>query len=353
MQLDETAVSNLNEDESVVVYPTMAHLAPDGKHWLLNIHGCVYETVPHNFSRKFLLQLLGRIMQATPEDLESEIFKKHIHGFVVHQHGGKRIAVRIGDNIYRLKKKTKKNGQFNGKIKIPADETERLLRQSEDGKSVHFSVVAPAHQTQVIRGNVQSIQSEGISIISDIDDTVKHTDVSSKRAMLNNTFLKEFQTVPGIVELYQQWQQQGADFHYVTSSPWQLYDSIANLFQQSGIPQGSFHMKSVRFRDPTILRLFIARRLGKRRTIKQIIKTFPKRKFILVGDSGEKDPETYGAMARRFPDQIDRIYIRNLQGKNSTASRYEKAFRKIPSDVCQIFEKPEELSISLPSALNP
>ncbi|PHS11315.1 MAG: hypothetical protein COA78_09910 [Blastopirellula sp.] len=353
MQLDETAVSNITQDESVVVYPTMAHLAPDGKHWMLNIHGCVFETVPHNFSRKILLQLLARIMQASPEDLESEVFKKHIHGFVVHQHAGKQIAVRIGDNIYRLKKKTKKNGQFNGKIKISVNETERLVRQSEDGKTVHFSVVAPDHQPQKFLGNVQPIQSEGISIISDIDDTVKHTDVSSKRAMLNNTFLKEFQTIPGIVELYQQWQQQGADFHYVTSSPWQLYDSLAGLFERTGVPLGSFHMKSVRFRDPTILRLFIARRLGKRRTIKQIIKTFPKRKFILVGDSGEKDPETYGAMARRFPDQIERIYIRDLGGKNSNSTRYEKAFRKIPDDVCQIFEKPEELSIDLSGTLNP
>jgi phosphatidate phosphatase APP1 len=41
----------------------------------------------------------------------------------------------------------------------------------------------------------------------------------------------------------------------------------------------------------------------------------PRRKFILVGDSGEKDPEVYRVMQRLFPDQVLKIYIRDVLGE--------------------------------------
>ena len=40
--------------------------------------------------------------------------------------------------------------------------------------------------------------------------------------ILSNTLLKEFQVVEGMQDLYQEWEKQGAAFHYVSSSPWQL-----------------------------------------------------------------------------------------------------------------------------------
>ena len=82
-------------------------------------------------------------------------------------------------------------------------------------------------------------------------------------------------------------------------------------------------MKPRRFRQPTLLRLFIARRLPKRRSIASIIRAFPQRKFILVGDSGEKDPEIYGAMARRFGERISRIFIRNVPERRLGDDRWQ------------------------------
>ena len=38
---------------------------------------------------------------------------------------------------------------------------------------------------------------------------------------------------------------------------------------------------------------------------------FPKRRFILIGDSGEKDPEVYREIQRRFPAQVQEIMIRD------------------------------------------
>ncbi|KAI7884280.1 hypothetical protein K492DRAFT_125198, partial [Lichtheimia hyalospora FSU 10163] len=48
-----------------------------------------------------------------------------------------------------------------------------------------------------------------------------------------------------------------------------------------------------------------------------IVKDFPKRKFILVGDSGERDPEIYRMLYDRFPDQIIKIFIHDVTSERA------------------------------------
>ena len=91
--------------------------------------------------------------------------------------------------------------------------------------------------------------------------------------------------------MYRDWADRGAMFHYVSASPWQLYHCLSELVHESGFPPGTFHLRAVRLRDPSILRLFLARRRAKRKVIRSILRMFPDRRFVLVGDSGEKDPE--------------------------------------------------------------
>ena len=340
---DETALSNLKDNERVVLYPSYAYPAPDQSGWILQVHGSVFEAVPENLPRKIMIRVLARLMGATQEQLETSVFKQRILGFTVYQHGGKEIAVKIGDKIYQLRGKTKKNGQFRGTVLIPKEDVDTIAMTVGATRHVRYAIHSKFDVATPLEGLVKLIDHDGVSVISDIDDTVKHTEVATRKDMLANTFLHEFATVPGMVELYQKWQQQGAAFHYVTSSPWQLFEPLSELFHNQGLPDGSFHMKSVRFRDPTVLQLFIARRWGKRKAIKQLLRTFPDRKFILVGDSGEKDPETYGVMARKFPDQVIKIFIRDLGGKKSNDNRFAKAFRRVPEDKWQLFTSASEL----------
>jgi len=341
---DETALSNLQDNERVVLYPSYAYPAPDQSGWLLQVHGSVFEAVPENLPRKIMIRVLARLMGASQEQLETSVFKQRILGFTVYQHGGKEIAVKIGDKIYQLQRKSKKNGQFRGTIFIPKDDVDTIAMTVGATRHVRYAIHSQFDVATPLEGLVKLIDHHGVSVISDIDDTVKHTEVATRKDMLANTFLHEFATVPGMVDLYQKWQSQGAAFHYVTSSPWQLFEPLSELFRAQGLPDGSFHMKSVRFRDPTVLQLFIARRWGKRKAIKQLLRTFPDRKFIMVGDSGEKDPETYGVMARKFPDQVVKIFIRDLGGKKSNDQRFAKAFKHVPDEKWQRFTCPSELN---------
>src|SRR5690625_5563263 len=95
-------------------------------------------------------------------------------------------------------------------------------------------------------GWIRLLKPEGVSVISDIDDTIKITDIPAGRSVvLENTFFKPFQAVPGMAERYQ---EDGAEvaFHYVSGSPWQLYRPISEFFWSDEVyfHLGALHMNN-------------------------------------------------------------------------------------------------------------
>src|SRR5439155_2309238 len=130
----------------------------------------------------------------------------------------------------------------------------------------------------------------------------------------------------------------GAAFHYVSSSPWQLYEHLVAHLAEEGFPTGSFHLRSFRLRDHLLRRILMLRRSGKAGVIRSLLKMFPQRQFLLVGDSGERDPEIYGAMARRYPRQVAGILIRQLSGERGVRRRYARAFRRVDPKRLTLFE---------------
>jgi hypothetical protein len=78
--------------------------------------------------------------------------------------------------------------------------------------------------------------------------------------------------------------------------------------------------------------------------IEPLVTRFPRRRFVLVGDSGERDPEIYGTLARRYPGQIARVLIRDVTGEPASAPRYQEAFRGLAAGVGQVFGDPSEIA---------
>jgi phosphatidate phosphatase APP1 len=187
-----------------------------------------------------------------------------------------------------------------------------------------------------------------VSIVSDIDDTIKATEVTSRHSMLANTFLRPFTAIDGMAELYRQWQTVGAAFHYVSSSPWQLFQPLSELCQLSQFPAGSMHLRYFRIRDEMFKRWRPHRRKGKAAIIAGLIKKLPERRFVLVGDSGERDAEIYRFLARRFPRQVAAILIRQLVNKPLNAQRIDR-LRDVPAGTeVRLFEGPADLADFLP-----
>ncbi|KAI8324493.1 hypothetical protein GQ54DRAFT_296169, partial [Martensiomyces pterosporus] len=226
-------------------------------------------------------------------------------------------------------------GLFQGEILLGYNELEWLMQSYKTAHSSSSSN-GSAHRRRLIElrgklygwaddklvaGVAHLVEPEGISVISDIDDTIKASNITAdKRIVLETVFARPLQAVPGMAELYREWYKLGGEFHYVSNSPWQLYPSLDDFFHQNKFPPGSAHLRSF---DPNGL-LSVSNFTGtpqmKRDTIEQLFSVFPNRKYIFVGDCGEHDLETYTDLARRFPSRVLRIYIRDLFGPMSVAS---------------------------------
>ena len=163
--------------------------------------------------------------------------------------------------------------------------------------------------------------------------------------MLEQTFLLDFQGVPGMADLYQEWDRVGFSLQFVTSSPWQLYSPLRDFLDREQFPWSALSLKSVRFRDETLFDLFKKGTETKPQVIEAILKNYPRRQFVLVGDSGEQDPEVYAGLLRRYPEQILKAFIRNVSAASPGDSRFSVVFDGIDGDRWQLFDHPGEISL--------
>ncbi|KAG0045816.1 hypothetical protein BGZ83_008954 [Gryganskiella cystojenkinii] len=218
-------------------------------------------------------------------------------------------------------------GHFGGTLRVSHEEVEALANEtgstnsSQSGHPKFLRLQGRHDDTQELsHGVVNLIDPVGISIISDIDDTIKETNVTAgARVILRNTFLRAMQEVPGMATVYKHWWTRGAAFHYVSNSPWQLIPSLLEFFHTHLFPPGSAHL---RLHDSVLKTYFAAAPPGehKRRSIRELLMDFPERKFILVGDSGEIDMEIYTEMALEHPGQVVKIFIRDLSRPRARAA---------------------------------
>lgn len=157
-------------------------------------------------------------------------------------------------------------------------------------------------------------------VISDIDDTVLQTHVTSffKAKMLYASLFKNAYTrLPfrGAAEFYRALQlggsgQEGNPFFYVSNSPWNIYDLLISFMEVHNLPKGPILLRDI---ELTPIPEPEGYRGHKHEEVAKIIQTYPHLPFILIGDSGESDADIYLAIAAEFPKQILAIYIRDVQ----------------------------------------
>ncbi len=337
-------VTNIHSQETVVFYPTYGERSLDGQSWRVHVAGAVFEPGEVTLRLRIMLRLLQRVMNVSADHLDTEIFRQRIDGFTAAMGRGRRIAVQVGSRVHVLPKKTKRNGHFRGVLRISESQMGDLRQAGHvrDGW-LDFQCVTPSDDERRFAGRAQLIDPAGTSVVSDIDDTIKHTGVTCRRSLLENTFLRGFESIDGMAHQYRQWHGQGATFHYVSSSPWQLFRPLMTLCQEDEFPDGTMHLRAFRIRDHMLRRVLLIRRPGKGVVIKRMLQTFPERRFYLIGDSGEQDPELYANLARKFPQQVAGIYIRQVQQKPMRTIRCQKVFRRISPRVWRLFDNADQL----------
>lgn len=152
-------------------------------------------------------------------------------------------------------------------------------------------------------------------VISDIDDTVVQSQVTNFLRAARTVLLENALTrlpFPGVAAFYRALERgaTGADANpifYVSSSPWNLFDVIDGFLDAQRIPTGPLLL-----RDWDFGRLTERHALHKGTVIREIFDTYPELSFVLVGDSGQEDPEIYAGLVRDHPGRVKAVYIRNV-----------------------------------------
>ena len=182
-------------------------------------------------------------MKAERVEFQTPVFQDRIRGFVAAVEAGKRVAVSVGRQTQTMQRKTSRLGYFIGSVRVSVGEMHQLVRDGDYSRGwLKFRVASPYEEHAETIGYAQLLSATGVSVVSDIDDTIKHTEVTCRRSLLRNTFLREFLPISGMAELYNDWAARGAAFHYVSSSPWQLYAPLSELCGRFGFPAGTFHL---------------------------------------------------------------------------------------------------------------
>jgi phosphatidate phosphatase APP1 len=133
------------------------------------------------------------------------------------------------------------------------------------------------------------------------------------------------------------WDGDQIDNDEKSGSPWQLYPMLDKFLSADSFPAGSFNMKEFRA-NPSSAQFWEFISSGsteefKKQVIKDIITSYPHRQFILIGDSGEHDPEVYGWAAAVYPDQTSEIYIRNVTREAFGNKRMQDSFGSLMKKV--------------------
>ncbi|KAI0503116.1 actin patch protein 1 [Xylaria bambusicola] len=185
-----------------------------------------------------------------------------------------------------------------------------VIRAALDFVPTHVRVLA--NEDISCTEPIQVIEPRGVSLISDIDDTIKRSNIAlGAKEIFRNTFVRELKdlTIDGVKDWYNTLHDMGVRIHYCSNSPWQLYPVLATYFKLASLPHGSLHLKRYTGMLQGIFEPVAERKKG---TLEKIMHDFPERKFLLVGDSGEADLEVYTELAVANPGRIKGIFIRDV-----------------------------------------
>src|SRR3954447_22105601 len=173
-------------------------------------------------------------------------------------------------------------------------------------------------------------------VISDIDDTIMHTGVANKLKMLWRLFVQDAESrvaFPGVAALY--WAlyagvpgTEANPMLYVSRAPWGIYDILDEFFTLHGIPVGPvlfLREWGVSWKSP------LPRKAEdhKRELIRNMLALYRDLPFILIGDSGQHDPEVYREIVDEHPGRVLAVYIRNVSGDAKRISEIEQLAKAV------------------------
>jgi phosphatidate phosphatase APP1 len=181
----------------------------------------------------------------------------------------------------------------------------------------------------------------GIAVVSDIDDTLLDTNVRKKVRMVVRALVatpESMQPFPGAAQVMTALATRPyvaaavgpatatvtpapeRPVFYVSGSPWQLQGRLQAFLAQKTFPTGVLTLKRF-FHDP--MRDQTAYKVP---LLLELVDAMPERQFVVLGDSGESDPEVYARVKQERPGRLAAVLIHLVSKEGPTAPRFAGQF---------------------------
>ena len=209
---------------------------------------------------------------------------------------------------------------------------------------MQLSLDSPADDRATATGEFFTPPSSArYGVISDIDDTVVYTGVANTTRMMWRLFAHgadSREVFPGVPALYQAFHagrnnDEGNPLFYVSRAPWSIYQVLSEVFRRHRIPHGPVLI----LREWGMKRGNLLPRRAKDHkldSIRHILGMYPDMRFILVGDSGQRDPEIYNHILREDPGRILGIYIRDVSNSPERSAAIDRLAREARLAGCDL-----------------
>lgn len=180
-------------------------------------------------------------------------------------------------------------------------------------------------------------------IISDIDDTIliSHATRVGRKFWLSvskNAYTRR--PFPGISEFYKALTNHGQHpVFYVSSSDWNLFDLIRDFLNYRNIPAGLILLKDLHVDLRNIWKSGGGSHQHKLSKIEMLLELYSGMQFILIGDSGQHDPELYAEIIRDYPGRIKAVYIREIKQMDEQRKQLLQTKIDVPDAPAIVFVK--------------
>lgn len=166
-------------------------------------------------------------------------------------------------------------------------------------------------------------------VISDFDDTLAVTQVTRRRDLIKHAFTEDGDTqplvggMPQLMRCLREGKKERPVFALVSGSPVQFVPRTARFLFKHDFPPFGLYLREI---GPSTLSDY------KQPIIRSLLKSVTQ-PVVLVGDSGERDPEIYAQIRNEFPGRVKAIAIHDVGRLEDKARVKDMLVFKHPREV--------------------
>jgi len=191
--------SGQNANDQMMLFPSIGFQRKEGD-WRLNLYGWRFQTSKRN---KFLgesssaaAERIARLM-ATSEQVVyyNDTFNQdRLRPFMVEDNKNEIIHIMIGTK-HNYTTKTDREGQFRSSFIIPNKDVQAIKQSLQNDEIITYKAIGD--NGDMSEGKIHLLERHGLCVVSDIDDTIKISEVIDKIRLVANTFIHKFRVVQG------------------------------------------------------------------------------------------------------------------------------------------------------------